>query len=188
MFSRFAGKTAPKEEVQIADGDEEDYGYEGDFIGEDDFGSLDTKELKMLQEEEAAQMEKEGRDEDDHEGGFGFSFFTKKEEVYIEVSFTRWERCIFLILLRHDTTLTYDNKQPPMPFMGPPLKFPKVVERVTRVKATTKTIIENARRRVADSIQVFLLLNSAAVVFHLIIHIFNQRREVLYQWTPTWNA
>ena len=90
MFSRFAGKTAPKEEeVQIADGDEEDYRYEGDFIGEDDFESLNTKELKMLQEEEAAQMERERHNEDDHEGGFGFSFFTKKEEVYIEVSFTR---------------------------------------------------------------------------------------------------
>ena len=43
--------------------------------------------------------------------------------------------------------------EPHLPYMGPPLKYLKVVERMKVAKPVTRKLLENAGRRVADSIQ-----------------------------------
>lgn len=43
--------------------------------------------------------------------------------------------------------------EPDLPYMGPPLKYLKVVERMKVAKPVTRKLLENAGRRVADSIQ-----------------------------------
>ena len=55
-----------------------------------------------------------------------FSMFQRKKDEYIE---------------------------PNLPYMGPPLKYLKVVERMKVAKPVARKLLENAGRRVADSIQ-----------------------------------
>ena len=43
--------------------------------------------------------------------------------------------------------------EPHLPYMGPPLKYLKVVERMKVAKPVTRKLLENAGRRIADSIQ-----------------------------------
>ena len=89
MFSKaFGGKTAPKEDEQEAEegfDNGEMFEEQEDYFGDNDLGSLDTKELKMLQQEMEEQELREQEEEHRGGGGFGFSLFKKKEEVYIEV-------------------------------------------------------------------------------------------------------
>lgn len=109
--------------------EEEDSNVEGSYEAsyEEEGEEYDTNEGG----EETTTVAKDSLDEEltkgKGEGGGGmFSMFQRKKDEYIE---------------------------PNLPYMGPPLKYLKVVERMKVAKPVARKLLENAGRRVADSIQ-----------------------------------
>lgn len=101
-------------------------GDEGNsFGGEDIDASLASKTMDG-EGNNSEQVGPEGQEEESEEAGGGFlSLFQRKEVKYID---------------------------PPMPYMGPPLRYRAVVDRVQKAKPVMKKILDLCRTQVVDSV------------------------------------
>ena len=100
-------------------------GEEGDSIGGGDFDASVASESMQGGDNPEKQVH-EGQEEGSEEGGGGiFSLFQRKEIKFID---------------------------PPMPYMGPPMRYRAIVDRVQKAKPVTKKILDLCRTQAVDSV------------------------------------
>jgi hypothetical protein len=87
--------------------------------------SQQTLERSVNQDQQPQGHDEQEGDDEGHGGGGFFSMFARKEEKFVD---------------------------PPMPYMGPPLRYRSIVDRVQKAKPVAKKILDLCRVQVSDSV------------------------------------